>query len=178
MSLVLGGGFPATGPPGRWTTSHWTPSPPNYSWWIGIGRKFQDIFWPFNTVESECLLGNSRKRAKGLALLVSDSGALDSRDVQDFWWVEVKLGKPREILFDSFRILTILSGKLGSAKRAVQRRAGVITRNSILKTLDECNDNTDEPLPPPISVMTTFCKRMEFGTLLKCHFLLRCQDSR
>lgn len=91
--------------------------------------------------------------------------------------MEVKLGKPREILFDSFRILTILSGKLGSAKRAVQRRAGVITRNSILKTLDECNDNTDEP-PPPISVMTTFCKRMEFGTLLKCHFLLRCQDSR
>lgn len=91
--------------------------------------------------------------------------------------MEVKLGKPREILFDSFRILTILSGKLGRAKRAVQRRAGVITRNSILKTPDEGNDSTDDP-PPPISVMTTFCKRMEFGTLLKCHFLSRCQDSR
>lgn len=92
--------------------------------------------------------------------------------------MEVRLGKPRENLFDSLRILTILAGKLGSVKGAVQRRAGVITRNSILKTLDEGNNRSNDPPPlPPVSVMTTFCKRMEFGTLLKCHFLLRYQDS-
>ena len=60
--------------------------------------------------------------------------------------MEAKPGKPRENLFDSFRILTILAGKLGSAKGAVQRRAGVITRNSILKTLDEGNDGSDDSI--------------------------------
>lgn len=62
-----------------------------------------------------------------------------------------RLGEPRENLFYSLRILTILAGKLGSAKGAVQRRAGVITRNSILKTLDEGNDRSNDPPPQLVS---------------------------
>lgn len=52
--------------------------------------------------------------------------------------------KPRDNLFDSFIVLTILAGKLGSAKGAVQRRADVITRTSILRALDEGNDGSDD----------------------------------